>query len=142
METDGGNLACVEEIGALIRTDSRGRARYDAAFRRRVVEAYEASGMSAMAFARHCGLKYPTLAAWVRKARLQDEQAAARRECGTPRFVVAEVGAGNRAAGGRGGSLELEVAPGMVARASDHESVTLLAELVRQLGLQGGGASC
>lgn len=133
--------------GAIIRADKRGRARYDAAFRRRVVEAYARSGMSAMAFASHCGVKYPTLSAWVRK-----EQAAyqAHGTAGSPpsqggtesRFLVAEVSAAQVPERGRVAALELEVAPGMVARAVDNEGVALLAALVRQLCQQGGGRSC
>lgn len=139
-ETD--ELACADEDGAMIRTDTRGRARYDAAFRQRVVEAYGSSGMTAMAFARHCGVKYPTLSAWVRKARRGNGEGAAKQAHCEPRFVVAELGTAVGAGVGqeRSGVLELEVANGMVVRASDGGGVALLAELVRQLGREGGAS--
>ena len=132
------NLACVDEVGAMIRTDTQGRARYDAAFRRRVVDAFAVSGMTAMAFARHCGLKYPTLSAWVRRARKGNGATPPKQELSGPRFVVAEVGPAAVGGHGRSGVLELEVAPGMVARAADDGGVALLAELVRQLSREGG----
>jgi len=39
-----------------------------------VVAAYQQSGMSAAAFATHCGVKYPTLASWVAKAKVRLRQ--------------------------------------------------------------------
>jgi transposase-like protein len=134
-----------DESGAIIRADTRGRARYDAAFRQRVLHAYVGSGMSAMAFARHCGVKYPTLAAWVRKARPSPPPppAAVREQDTTkPRFLVAEVAAAGSAVRDRAGRLELEVAPGMVARVDDVTGVALLADLVRNLRQLGGASSC
>lgn len=54
---------------AIIKTDRTGRPRYTQKYKSEVLAAYEASGMSGPAFAEHCGLKYPTFAAWVAKQR-------------------------------------------------------------------------
>jgi len=99
--------------------------------------------MSAAEFARHCGVKYPTFASWVRK---HDTEKAARGVTGgaenaEERFVVATIGGGGAApaAPGSGARLELELAPGMVARVTDRQSVALLADLARELSATARG---
>ena len=92
-----------------------------------------------MAFARHCGVKYPTLAAWVRKARPSSPPPAVREQDTTkPRFLVAEVAATGIAIRDRAGRLELEVVSGMVARVDDVIGVALLADLLRNVRQLGG----
>jgi len=122
--------------GTLIKTDTGGRIRYDEAFRQRVLQGYAASGMSAAAFARHCGVKYSTLAAWVRKG-LPERSAAPGELSPGARFVVAHAASQPD----DGAMLEVELAAGMVARARDHAGVQLLASLVDAL-LRKGGATC
>jgi transposase-like protein len=56
----------------IIRTGSDGRLRYTPEQRRDLLEAFERSGLSAMAFSRQHGVSYQTFIAWLRK----------RRECG------------------------------------------------------------
>lgn len=53
----------------LIRSDSKGRVLVAADQREALVDAFEQSGQSAMAFCRQHGLKYPTFATWVQKRR-------------------------------------------------------------------------
>ena len=44
----------------IIKSDRMGRTRYSQAYKTEVVTAFEQSGMSAAAFAKHCGVKYST----------------------------------------------------------------------------------
>ncbi len=130
-----------------LQRDTGGRVRYSPEFKTEVVTAYRASSISAAAFGRHCGVKYPTLASWVRK---DDEHKGARCDADGPenadeRFVVATIGGGGAAptSPGLGARLELELAPGMVARVTDRQSVALLADLARELsGRARGRAAC
>ena len=66
---------------AVIRTGSDGRLRFDLRHREALLEAFQASGQTAMAFARQHGVKYQTFIAWQRKRR----EAAARRSPRGPR---------------------------------------------------------
>jgi transposase-like protein len=52
---------------AVLKTDTRGRVRTPAAQRDALLDAYDQSGMSAAAFARLHGIKYPTFASWRQK---------------------------------------------------------------------------
>lgn len=54
---------------SIIRTGSDGRLRFTPDQRRSLLDAYDASGMTAMAFARGHGLHYSTFIAWLRKRR-------------------------------------------------------------------------
>ena len=82
--------------------------------------------------------------------RKEDEQKGARCDADGPenadeRFVVATIGGGGAAPSspGPGARLELELAPGMVARVTDRQSVALLADLARELlGSVRGRAVC
>jgi hypothetical protein len=57
------------EAARLIRSDSKGRVLVAADQRDALLDAFEQSGQSAMAFCRQHGLKYPTFATWVQKRR-------------------------------------------------------------------------
>jgi len=46
--------------GPIIKSDRTGRTRYTAQYKREVLDAFEASSLSAPAFAMQCGVKYPT----------------------------------------------------------------------------------
>ncbi len=52
------------EAGPVIKTDRMGRMRFSRAQRERILSAFESSGMSAVGFAEHHGMKYQTLATW------------------------------------------------------------------------------
>ncbi len=87
------------------------------------IAAYESSSLSAPAFARQCGVKYPTFAAWI----AAHKRSKPARKC-PPAFLVAEV-----AAEIAGNALEVRLPGGAIARASDPEQIRLLATLLRQL---------
>jgi DNA-binding transcriptional regulator YiaG len=51
--------------GVIVKSDQTGRTRYTSEYKREVLAAFESSALSAPVFARQCGIKYPTLAAWI-----------------------------------------------------------------------------
>jgi transposase-like protein len=55
----------------IIRTGSDGRLRFTRDQRQALLDAYDSSGLSAMAFARGHGVHYQTFVAWLRKRREQ-----------------------------------------------------------------------
>jgi transposase-like protein len=57
----------------IIRTGSDGRLRYTAGQRQELLEAFDRSGLSAMAFSRQHGVSYQTFIAWLRKRRQSGE---------------------------------------------------------------------
>lgn len=52
-----------------IKTDCLGRLRVSTEHRERLLDAFDASGMSGQKFAEHCGVKYTTFATWLQKRR-------------------------------------------------------------------------
>jgi len=114
-----------QSAGTIIKSDRSGRTRYTDQYKHEVLAAFETSSLSAPDFARQCGIKYPTFAAWIATRKRDGRQ-------GTggdgPAFLVAEVSA---ALGGP--ALEVRLPGGAVVRASDAEQIRLLAVLLRQL---------
>jgi len=53
----------------ILKTDALGRVRMPAERREAILDAFEQSGMSGQAFAKHIGVKYPTFATWIQKRR-------------------------------------------------------------------------
>ena len=51
--------------GVIVKSDQTGRIRYTPEYKRKVLAAFESSSLSATVFAKQCGIKYPTLAAWI-----------------------------------------------------------------------------
>lgn len=114
-----------QPTGIIVKSDQTGRTRYTAQYKQEVVAAFESSSLSAPAYARQCGIKYPTFAAWI-AARKRGEAKPARGN--PPAFLVAEV-----AAATGDPALEVRLPGGAVARASDANQIRLLAVLLRQL---------
>jgi transposase-like protein len=111
--------------GTIIKSDRSGSTPYTPEYKLEVLAAFETSSLSAPDFARQCGIKYPTFAAWI-AARKRDGRQGTRGD--GPAFLVAEVSV---AAGGA--ALEVRLPGGAVVRASDAEQIRLLAVLLRQL---------
>lgn len=111
--------------GIIIKSDRSGRVRYTDEFKREVLAAYESSSLSGPDFARQCGVKYPTLAAWVSARRRGRQTAAAMTG---PTFLVAEMASSSGPS-----ALEIRLPGGAVARVSDAAQVRLLAALLQQL---------
>ena len=114
--------------GPIIKSDRTGRTRYTADYKREVLDAFESSGLSGPVFARQCGIKYPTFAAWLAKRR-KDDRGPAGSDTDRPAFVLAELS--GEAVNAR--ALEVRLPGGAVARAADAGQVRLLAELLRHL---------
>lgn len=114
-----------QPTGIIVKSDHTGRTRYTAQYKQEVVAAFESSSLSALAFARQCGIKYPTFAAWI-AARRRGESRPTRNN--PPAFLVAEVSAESS-----GAALEVSLPGGAVARATDADQIRLLAALLRQL---------
>ena len=52
---------------SIMKTDKRGRLRYTQEQKKTMVEAYQASGLSAPRFATLHGVNYQTLVSWIKK---------------------------------------------------------------------------
>ena len=114
-----------QAAGVIVKSDQTGRTRYTAQYKLEVLAAFESTCLSAPAFAKQCGIKYPTLVAWI-ASRKRGDQTPSRGS--TPAFLVAEV-----ASSANGSALEVQLLCGAVVRASDTEQIRLLAALLRHL---------
>jgi transposase-like protein len=117
-----------EAVTSIVKPGRAGRTRYTDHYKAEVVAAFEASNLSASAFARQCGIKPPTFAAWVAKVRRQVPCRQAARSSSA--FIIAEIGK-ESAAGGE--TLEVRLPGGATAVAGTSRQVTLLAELLKSL---------
>ena len=117
-----------EAVTSIVKADRTGRTRYTDQYKAEVVEAFAASGLSGPAFARQCGVKYPTFAAWVAKGRRGDRPQQSAQSAGA--FIVAEIGQGGD---GGTGALEVRLPGGATAVAGTSRQVVLLAELLKAL---------
>jgi transposase-like protein len=121
-------MATTQEAStALVKSDRAGRARYTRTYKSEVVAAYEQSGMSAAAFAEHCGIKYPTFVSWLPKSKRCSESNDHSHELAQP-FVIAEF-ASHPAAD----SLKLELPSGIIVHVSSSTQLGLLADLLKTL---------
>lgn len=102
------------------------RTRYTDQYKAEVVAGFEASSLSASAFARQHGIKSPTFCSWVAKARRR----ARPRQAGpaSSAFLLAEIG---QESGGK--TLEVRLPGGASAVAGTSRQVALLAELLKSL---------
>ncbi len=117
-----------EASTSIVKADRAGRTRYTDQYKAEVLEAFEASSLSGPAFARQCGIKYPTFAAWAAKARREDRphQSAAP---ASP-FIIAEI---EREGAVGSETLEVRLPGGATALAGTSRQVVLLAELLKSL---------
>jgi transposase-like protein len=114
-----------QATGIIVKSDHSGRNRYTTQYKQEVVAAFESSSLSAPVFARQCGIKYPTFAAWIAARKREESKPASKNP---PAFLIAEV-----AVETGGNALEVRLPGGSVARASDADQIRLLAALLRQL---------
>ena len=85
----------------ILKADQRGRVRMPQAKQEALLRQYDQSGMSAAAFARCVGVKYPTFAGWLQRRRQRTAQSQ-RGGIGEVRWLEAEVAterAGGESAG-------------------------------------------
>ena len=114
---------------SIIKSDRIGRARYSSEYKAEVFVAYQKSGMSGPAFARQCGIKYPTFAAWAAKG-LSPDRSQNSAPPASP-FIIAEIGGGNST---RPEALEVRLPGGATVLADTPRQLALLAELLKALG--------
>jgi transposase-like protein len=117
-----------EAAASKIKSGRARRRRYTDQDRAEVVAAFESSSLSASAFARQHGIKYPTFSSWVAKARGRARSRPA--ACSPGPFIIAEIGE-ESAAGGE--TLEVRLPGGATAAAGTSRQVALLAELLKSL---------
>jgi transposase-like protein len=120
-------MASTQEASTgIIKSDRVGRTRYSKSYKDEVVAAYQQSGMSAAAFATHCGVKYPTLASWVAKTKVSGGNSGA--DDGGQHFILAEIGCG-----GADVPLKVELPCGVMVHVSSSRQLSLLADLLKAL---------
>lgn len=115
-----------ESPTAIIKSDRAGRPRYTQQYKSEVLTAYKASGMSAPAFAQHCGLKYSTFAAWVAKERRDVPNG--KTQSSKQQFVLAEFKEASKPEG-----LQIDLPGGASAQLVDPSQIDLLLSLIRAL---------
>ena len=74
-----------QAAGVIVKSDQTGRTRYTTQYKLEVLAAFESSSLSTPAFARQCGIKYPTLAAWIGARKRGDQTAPPRKYSCLPR---------------------------------------------------------
>ncbi|MEO5716910.1 MAG: transposase [Luteolibacter sp.] len=113
-----------QPTGTIVKSDRAGRTRYTSQYKQEVLAAFEGSGLSAPQFARQCGIKYPTFAAWVAAHGAGGSKPAGKSQ---PAFLLAEFASQFAMA------LEVRLPGGAVASVTGTDQIRLLAELLRQL---------
>ena len=134
----------------VLKRDSRGRVRRSAAQRAAVLDEWDRSGLSGVAFARLSGINYQTLATWRQQRRLKRGEvcAASSRKCKPLRLVEAAVDRSlamvtaaspatssllSPACGTASTTLEVVLPGGAFARMINLQQAGLLAELLKAL---------
>lgn len=125
-----------ESGGQLLVQDVRGRVRTPREKREQILDEYERSGMSGMAFAAMVGVKYPTLASWVQQRRKRQAVRASRPAAeATVRWVeaVAESEPRGAASGGRG--LRVQIGTGVWLEVTNGEQAAWAGQMLRAMGV-------
>ena len=117
----------MNESTQILKVDEVGRVQTPPEKRRQIVEEFERSGMTGAQFARHIGVKYPTMMAWV-QARKRERGEPAR--LGGPQWLEAVVE--QEEAGS--GSLSIEVPGGLRLRVGSTDQAAWAGEVLRMLG--------
>ena len=76
-------LADQEEAGQILSQDARGRVLVGRERRDALLEEYDRSGMSGVRFAKYVGIKYTTLAYWLKRRRRLGEREKLKAQAGT-----------------------------------------------------------
>jgi transposase-like protein len=126
-----------EEV-QIIPLDARGRKRYTREHRALVMAEYERSGMSAMRFAKWCGINYSTLMNWIEAKREQEEPRKTGVAGGKEKveWVEAVVEGGKNL---RGERLIVQGPLGIRMEVGDENQARLAVEIFRQLGGEKSG---
>ena len=131
-----------EEPEQILSQDARGRVLVTPERRESLLAEYDRSGMSGVRFAQYLGIKYTTLAHWVRSRRRQRQRekllmkAGADAEAGRSngRWIEAVVEKNGSAARAPSGALRIYFAGGAYCQISSATEMALAAELLGRLG--------
>lgn len=116
----------MNETTEILKVDEVGRVRTPREKQEAVLNEFERSGMTGMQFARHVGVKYPTLMNWVqRRRREQSNDGGVTAERGQWIEAVVE---------GGGGGVVAEVPGGLILRIGGRAEAGVAAEVLRGLG--------
>ena len=125
----------------ILKTDVLGRVSMPKDRREAILDAFEQSGMSALAFSKQIGVKYPTFANWVQKRRrLRGD--ASKKKLTEPdlapqqvTFVEAQIQEPCEAT--LSSALEVQTAGGLKLTIRSQAEVAWAAELIRSLNQSG-----
>jgi len=139
-EQDPGELSRV--AGQILSQDARGRVLISREHRESLVAEYDRSGMSGVRFAQYLGIKYTTLAHWIRSRRRQRQRekllmkAGADAEAGRSngRWIEAVVDKNGSPARAPSGAPRIYFAGGAYCQIGNTAEVALAAELLGRLG--------
>lgn len=117
---------------SIMKTDRRGRLRYTAEQKKTMVDAYQASGLSAPRFATLHGGNYQTLVSWIKKGKIQGLEAPPRSlRSALLSLVPAEIDHSNAIGSGR--AMEVLLPGGTKLLISSAGQVGLAVALIREL---------
>jgi transposase-like protein len=116
----------MENTTEVIRVDESGRVRTPREKQEEAVDGFERSGMTGMQFARHIGVKYPTLMYWVQRRRR--ERGEEERPAGQGGWLEAVVEPGGKEREG----LVVEVPGGMRLVLREGSQIKLAVEFLRE----------
>ena len=123
----------------LLKTDERGRVRSTQQQRDRVLDAYEASGLSGPEFSRVHGVKYQTFATWRQKRREQREGKGAKSPTSQQSITLVEATPAEQTAH----RLRIELPGGACAEINGDHQTRLAAQLLAELAtIKAGGERC
>lgn len=117
----------MNEKTELLKVDESGRVRTPREKQEEALDAYEGSGMTGLQFAKHIGVKYPTLMYWVQRRR--GERQEVEKTPGRREWLEAVVETGARSEG-----LAIEVPGGLRLIVRESGQAKLAGELLKVLG--------
>ena len=133
-------IAGQEESGQILSQDARGRVLVSRERREWLLAEYDRSGMSGVRFARYLGIKYTTLAHWLRSRRRQRQKllmkADVDKEPGNNKanWIEAVVERNGSQTREKAGVLRIYFAAGAYCQISNAAEMALAAELLGRLG--------
>lgn len=117
----------MNEATEILKVDEKGRIMTPRARQEEVLDGYERSGMTGMQFARHIGVKYPTLMNWVQRRRRERKESGG---AAGPRWLEAVLETPEVT----GDDLVVEVRGGLRLVVRESGQARLAGELLRVLG--------
>ena len=131
-----------EGSGQILSQDARGRVLVSRERRESLLAEYDRSGMSGVRFAQYLGIKYTTLAHWIRSRRRQRQREKLLMKAGAEveaarsngRWIEAVVDKNGSPARAAAGALRIYFAGGAYCQIGNTAEVALAAELLGRLG--------